>query len=69
MDGLRWLAVALKVVSKDLLEEDGESSDTSVVDFLDFVAHEILCLIAQGDHHFTHFRLGYHESECKIDNS
>ena len=39
MDGLRVLSVALEVVSKDLLEKDGESSDTSVVDFFDFVAH------------------------------
>ncbi len=40
-DGLRRLAiaVALKVVSKDLLEEYREASDASVVDFLDFVAH------------------------------
>ena len=68
-DGLRRLPISLKVVSKDLLEEYGEPSDTSVVDFFDFVAHEILCLIAQGDHHFTHFPLKYLESDYEIDDS
>jgi len=38
-DGLRRLAVALKVVSKDLLKEDRETSNASVVDLFDFVAH------------------------------
>ena len=38
-DGLRRLPVSLEVVSKDLLEEYREPSDTSVVDFFDFVAH------------------------------
>ncbi len=59
----------MEVVSKDLLEEYREPSDASVIDFFDFVAHQILCLIAQGDHHFTHFRLEYVESDFKIDNS
>ena len=38
-DGLRRLAIALKVVSKNLLEENRETSDASVVDFFNFVAH------------------------------
>jgi hypothetical protein len=38
-DGLRRLPIALEIVSKDLLEEYREPSDTSVVDFLDLVAH------------------------------
>ena len=38
-DGLRRLAVALEVVSEDLLKEYREASDTTVVDFFDFVAH------------------------------
>ncbi len=38
-DGLRRLAVALEVVSEDLLEKYREASDTTVVDFFDFVAH------------------------------
>jgi len=42
-DGLRRLAIAiaiaLKVISKDLLEEYRETSNSSVVDFFDFVAH------------------------------
>ena len=38
-NGLRRLAIALEVVSKDLLEEYREASDTAVVDFFDFVAH------------------------------
>ena len=42
-DGLRRLAIAiaiaLKVISKDLLEEYRETSNSSVVDLFDFVAH------------------------------
>jgi len=40
-DDLRRLAIAiaLKVISKDLLEEYRETSNSSVVDFFDFVAH------------------------------
>ena len=38
-DGLRRLIIALKVVSKNLLEENRETSDASVVDLFDFVAH------------------------------
>jgi hypothetical protein len=38
-DGLRRLAISLEVVSKDLLEEYRESSNASMVDFFDFVAH------------------------------
>ena len=47
-NSLGWLsvAVALEVVSEDLLEEYREASDPSVVDFLNFVAHKILCLVA-----------------------
>ena len=38
-DGFRRLAIALEVVSKDLLEKYREASYASVVDFFDFVAH------------------------------
>jgi hypothetical protein len=38
-DGLRRLTIALKVVSKDLLEENRETSDASVIDLFDFVSH------------------------------
>ena len=37
--GFRRLAIALKVVSKDLLEKYRETSDTAVVDFFDFVTY------------------------------
>ncbi len=68
-DGLRRLTVALEVVSENLLEEYREASDTPVVDFFDFMTHQILCLIAQGDHHFAHFRLTYPGRRNKIDDS
>ncbi len=68
-DGLRRLAIALEVVSEDLLKEYREASDTTVVDFFDFVAHQILRLIAQGDHHFAHFRLEYFRRSTEIDDS
>lgn len=54
MDFLGFLA-AVEIVAEDLLEEYRQSSDSAVVDALDFVAYEMLCLIAQRDHQFTHF--------------
>ncbi len=58
MLGRLAVAVALEVVSEDLLEKYRETADSSVVDPVDFGADHVLCAVAQGYHQFAQGRLG-----------
>jgi hypothetical protein len=55
--GRLCLAVVLEVVAEDLLEEYRESSNSSVIDALYFVADQVLGPVAQGYHQFSQGRL------------
>jgi hypothetical protein len=47
----------LEIVSEDLLEEDRQSSDPSVVDPFHFVPYQILRSVTEGYHQFAQGRL------------
>ncbi len=51
------LSIGLKVVSKNLLKENREASNSAVVDPLNFVAHQVFRSVAKGYHQFAQGRL------------
>jgi len=48
--GLCRFTVAVEIVAEYLFEEYREAADSAVINALDFVAYEVLGLVAERDH-------------------